>query len=154
MNQQEKILQGLKNEGRLKSENPENYIPVYKFSSENHIGSQTMDVIIKDNKDLIGEVIKINLNKGFPVSILSLDQQKIILSLLEEKGMLNKPAPEGYLSARGIADKYRVGRYKIKAAIESVINDIGEIHKFKVGTVSTLVFSPEQQILIEKQLKK
>lgn len=152
--QQEKIIEGLKNEGRLKSENLENYIPVYKFSAENHISSQTIDTIIKDNKSLVGEIIKDRFDRDMPVNALSPFQQKIILDLLEEKGMLNKPAPEGYLSARGIADKHHVGRYKVKAAIESVIEDIGEIHKFKVGTVSTFVFSPEQQILIEKQLKK
>jgi biotin operon repressor len=82
------------------------------------------------------------------------EQQASIEKRLEEKGCLVDKAPDGILSAHGIALELSVDRNTILRAVKALEDELGEIQKYKFGGQRTQGFDQEQQLIIFDHLEK
>lgn len=78
----------------------------------------------------------------------NLNQQQLIRSKLEERGLFAEPAREGVLSANGVSKVLGVARLTVDGAIEALGDRLGETQKYKFGTKVATGFTPEQRDII------
>ena len=67
---------------------------------------------------------------------------------VEDISYLCQKAPEGYLSANGLAEKWGVNRGTVSGVISSLKDQLGAIENYRFGIGSHAAYSSEQQQMI------
>ena len=151
--QQEIIKKSFQEKGLLKPEVPENYLSINGIAEKFNVCPTSVSKVIKDIEDQLGDINKYRF-KGKITSGYSPDQQEIIKKYLDEKGLLKPEVPEGYLSMKGITEKFEISDFLVSKVIKDIEDQLGEVGKYKFGAVTTSGYSQEQQEIIKNYLQE
>lgn len=132
----------------LERDAPEGYSSLHGMARRYHIDRETLDKAIAEMGTGIGELLYVRSGTNI-VARYSPDQQSAILDHLD----IHEKAPNGYLSRKGIKEKYNYDYPGIKKAISELGEELGEVKKFRFGPLTVEGYSQEQQEMIVDHLK-
>ncbi|HWT55995.1 MAG TPA: hypothetical protein VN031_03105 [Candidatus Microsaccharimonas sp.] len=132
---------------------PEGYVGLAEFASMAGLSTETVtSTFEKINPELLGTVERYRNKRSDAIVGLSPSQQVTLRAKLEENGLFLPMAPEGYLSIRGIAKKFKLNNSTVEGAIKSMDEEeFGHAERFRFASRVTQGYSPGQiQHITEK----
>lgn len=150
--QKDMIEYYLSDNGLVAEEPPEGYLSLSGVAASLGTTTYTVNSAIENLGDEIGETIQSRMGVKITIAY-SPDQQAIIKNYLDKQGTLVPVAPEGYLSAKGIAESLGVVRQTVQRAIDSLDSQLGETLRFRFGNKIATAYSPDQQGMIRDWLQ-
>lgn len=118
---------------------PENYRAASGIAREYRIATKTIQKAIAELGDSLGETDEYRFGPNTATGY-SPEQIQQILDYLN----IAPPAPEGYLSVRGIYREYGIDRKTTKKAIAELGDTLGETRAYRFGKKTATGYSPEQ----------
>lgn len=144
--QQERIMQKLKETGALASKPPLGVKSIAKISKELGIVPKTLSKVLTLDDDL-GELKDYRFGQVTALG-LTTQQLELVVLKLEAIGAIKAEPPEGYVSRRGIAENLEVNRRKVSNAVDQLQDQLGDVKLYRFGQRTTFGYSPEQQAMI------
>lgn len=150
--QQNIIWRRLTEKGLFSNEAPGDYLTIRGMFKAFGVSQSAVEATVKQLGDELGPVDKYRFGNRI-ANGYSPHQQNMIRNHMMERGLFADPAPEGYLSVRGIAGKFDVGNELVTRAISELGKQLGEIKVWRFAQVAVPGYSPEQQDLIQRHLE-
>ncbi len=84
------------------------------------------------------------------------EDQQIIYTALEQRGLLLRPAPEGVLSINGLAKVFGTDRETVMRAVQQLEDEqlLGDTQDYKFGPTPGRGLTPQQQEMVRKALEE
>ncbi len=101
-----------------------------------------------DRKAIYRAIEQLGESLGEIEEFISPNQQELIRQQLEATGVFAEKMPEGYLSVGGFRKNNHLDNRTLGLAITSLGDELGEIKRYKSGTVFALCLSPSQQDML------
>jgi Mn-dependent DtxR family transcriptional regulator len=128
---------------------PDHIAPLVHVASELNVSPDTVKKIQATFTDL-GEIRKYKFGSRITDGYTKV-QVETMRKYLHEQGYYTE-APEGYLPTTEIARMLKVDPRRVKFAIESLNESLGEGLRCRFGGMATICYSPEQQLTIKEFL--
>lgn len=131
---------------------PDDFQTLNSISNEVGVAHATVKKAVIENGAEIGSIhyykFGSKVTQGF-----SPQQQAYIKQVLESRGLIAAEAPDGYLSIKNMSEQWGVGYTTVKNALRRVGARVGEVNVYRFKTKRSFGYSPEQQVIIEEELK-
>ncbi len=149
--QQEKILEHLEGRGMLLESLPKNYVTVEKFAKRNNIARETLVCILEKLSEEIGDIELRKIGSGSAPTVNE-NQQMILTRYLEEQGMLVEAAPDGVVSAEGLARSLGLaGQVGLKYVSEPD-DELGKLTIYRFKSKRKVGLNPDQQLIVKARI--
>lgn len=149
--QQEQILNLIMDRGMWAPQAPNDILSKGGMSIKFGVSSRVVNDALEALGDAIGNVetykFKASIAKGY-----SPEQQQMVYEHLDAKGAFSPKPPDGYLSMSGFVRAFGISDATFVAAVNQLIDNLGEVRVYRFGTSNTKGYSPEQQLKIRQTL--
>jgi hypothetical protein len=146
--QQAMIHTQLEAKGTLTDKAPEGYLSTRGLARSFKVD---YDAVVRAIGELGEELGETPIYKFGPIAVgYSPEQQAMIHTQLEAKGMFIDKTPEGYHSRSSLARELDISRGRVNGAIKALANNLGETHIYMIGSRLVTGYSPEQQEMIRQ----
>lgn len=132
--------------------------------SEDVLSSNGIAIAIQVDRHAVLEAIRILGDALGPVDLYRFGprrvrgytqlQQNLIYQNLESRGILAPLAPEGVLSPTTLAENLGISKKTLSKIVSRLSDSIGSVNKYKFHSVTTEGYSPQQQAIIEQDLRE
>jgi hypothetical protein len=157
--QQKEITKYLEENGFIAHEIPEGFESIISLAKRLSVSSHTVYSAVEKIGESLGKIESYRfankLRKGNTLGkALAPNQQELLINYLRETHVLVDPAPEGVLSATGLAELLGIGQAILYRELIKMGDILGKVDYFKFTTISARGYTPDQQEIIRQRLRE
>jgi len=131
---------------------PEGYFSAMGLAEKLGLHKATVYEAINALGDVMGEVKEYRFGSR-RVPGYSPEQQEVVYTYLQEKGLFVEILPVGYATTPELAERWKVTAKVIIKGVEDYGEALGGIKKYRSGNRPNIAYSPEQQTILYEFLK-